>query len=70
MQITTTGIDLAKTVFQLHAVDADGATVLRKRLRRAEVLSFFAGLEPRPVISLNSSAIPRSAHMREQHRRY
>src|SRR5476649_2934864 len=46
MQITTIGIDLAKTVFQLHAVDADGATVIRKRLRRAEVLLFFAGLEP------------------------
>ena len=39
MQITTIGIDLAKTVFQLHAVDADGATVVRKRLKRAEVLS-------------------------------
>ena len=46
MQITTIGIDLAKTVFQVHAVDADGATVLRKRLRRAEVLSFASGLEP------------------------
>ena len=46
MQITTIGIDIAKTVFQLHAVDANGATVIRKRLRRAEVLSFFAGLEP------------------------
>jgi transposase len=46
MQITTIGIDLAKTVFQIHAVDADGATVIRKRLRRAEVLLFFAGLEP------------------------
>ena len=46
MQITTIGIDLAKTVFQLHAVDADGATVIRKRLRRAEVLSFFADLKP------------------------
>jgi hypothetical protein len=38
------GIDLAKTVFQIHAVDADGATVIRKRLRRAE--SFVSGLEP------------------------
>jgi transposase len=46
MQITTIGIDLAKTVFQVHAVDADGATVVRKRLRRAEVLSFVSGLEP------------------------
>jgi transposase len=46
MQITTIGIDLAKTVFRLHAVDAAGVTVIRKRLRRAEVLSFLAGLEP------------------------
>ena len=46
MQITTIGIDLAKTVFQVHAVDADGATVVRKRLRRSEVLSFVSGLEP------------------------
>jgi len=46
MQISTIGIDLSKTVFQIHAVDADGKTVVRKRLRRAEVLSFFAGLEP------------------------
>jgi hypothetical protein len=46
MQISTIGIDLAKTVFQIHAVDADGTTVIRKRLRRAEVLSSLAGLEP------------------------
>jgi len=46
MQITTIGIDLAKTVFQIHAVDADGKTVVRKRLRRAEVLSVASGLEP------------------------
>jgi transposase len=46
MQISTIGIDLAKTVFQLHAVDANGKTVIRKRLRRAEVLSFVSGLEP------------------------
>ena len=46
MQISTIGIDLAKTVFQIDAVDADGTTVIRKRLRRAEVLSSLAGLEP------------------------
>ena len=46
MQITTISIDLAKTVFHIHAVDADGATVIRKRLRRAEVFSFVSGLEP------------------------
>jgi transposase len=37
---------IAKTVSQVHAVDADGGTVIRKHLRRAEVLSFLAGLEP------------------------
>jgi transposase len=46
MQITTIGIDLAKTVFQVAAVDANGKTVIRRRLRRAEVLSFVSGLEP------------------------
>jgi hypothetical protein len=40
------GATLAKTVFRIHAVYSDGATVIRKRLRRAEVLSFLAGLEP------------------------
>ena len=37
--ITTIGLDLAKNVFQVHAV-------LRKRLRRSQVLAFFAGLPP------------------------
>jgi len=34
MQVTTIGIDLAKNVFQLHAVDSKGRAVLRKRQRR------------------------------------
>ncbi len=34
MEITTIGLDLAKSVFQLHAVDADGAVVWRKKVRR------------------------------------
>jgi transposase len=42
MQVTTIGLDLAKHVFQVHGVDANGAIVLRKRLARGEVLSFFA----------------------------
>ncbi|MGI9382860.1 MAG: IS110 family transposase [Methyloligellaceae bacterium] len=46
MRISTLGIDLAKSVFQLHGVDADGAAVLRKRLRRGAVLDFLARLEP------------------------
>ena len=44
MQITTLGLDLAKSVFQVHAVDAEGHVVVRKALRRAQVLPFFAKL--------------------------
>jgi transposase len=46
MNITTIGVDLAKTVFQVHGVDERGKTVLRKVLKRAEVMSFFARLVP------------------------
>jgi hypothetical protein len=35
-EITTVGLDLAKNVFQVHGVDAEGTTVLRKQLRRAQ----------------------------------
>ena len=45
-EITTIGLDLAKHVFQVHGADADGTTVLRKQLRRSQVLSFFSGLAP------------------------
>ena len=43
-EITTIGLDLAKHVFQVHGVDANGTIVLRKRLRRAQVLAFFSRL--------------------------
>lgn len=46
MEITTIGLDLAKSVFQVHAVAADGQVVVRRALRRAQVLPFFAKLEP------------------------
>lgn len=46
MEITTLGIDLAKSVFQLHGVDADGTFVLQKKLRRNAVLDFLGKLEP------------------------
>lgn len=44
MEITTIGLDLAKRVFQVHGVDAAGGVVVRKALRRAQVLAFFAKL--------------------------
>jgi transposase len=46
MKITVMGIDLAKSVFQLHGVDERGKAVLRKQLKRKDVASFFANLEP------------------------
>ena len=46
MQITTLGLDLAKNVFQVHGINARGEVILRRRLRRAQVRTFFAGLEP------------------------
>lgn len=44
--ITTVGLDLAKNVFQVHGADGAGRAVLRKKLRRAQVLEFFSQLPP------------------------
>lgn len=46
MEITTVGLDLAKSIFQVHAVDGAGAVVFRKALRRSQVMSFFTKLPP------------------------
>lgn len=45
-QPTIISVDLAKTVFQVHGVNADGTAVLRRQLRRGQVLAFFSRLEP------------------------
>ena len=44
--ITTVGLDIAKSVFQVHCVDADGEVVLRRQLKRRYVLAFFQKLPP------------------------
>ena len=41
MKATTIGIDLAKHLFQLHGVDQHGKTVLKRQLKRDQMLSFF-----------------------------
>ncbi|MGF6736091.1 transposase [Paraburkholderia youngii] len=46
MNIATVGLDLAKSVMQVHAVNSQGKIVVRKKLRRADVLRYFATLEP------------------------
>ena len=45
-EVSTIGLDIAKSVFQVHGVDGTGAVVMRKRVGRAKVLEFFGGLSP------------------------
>src|SRR5437667_12683933 len=46
MQITTIGLDIAKNVFQVHGIDSNEKVVVRKQLRRSQVLAFFKTLPP------------------------
>ena len=46
MTIKVIGLDLAKNVFQVHGVDEVGQSILKRKLRRSEVLRLFSGLEP------------------------
>jgi transposase len=46
MEITTIGLDLAKNFFQVHGIDATGAVIVRKALRRSQMLPFFSKLSP------------------------
>jgi transposase len=45
-EVITIGLDIAKSVFQIHGVDADGTVVIRKRIGRAKVIEFFGDLPP------------------------
>ncbi len=57
-EVSTIGLDLAKHVFQVHGASASGAVVVRKKLRREQVLTFFAG-QPRCQVAMEACA---SAH--------
>jgi transposase len=57
-EVTTVGLDLAKHVFQVHAVDASGRVVVAKSIRRNKLLEFFASL-PRCLVGLEACG---SAH--------
>ena len=52
-RIATVGLDIAKSVFQVHGVDATGEVVVRKRLSRARVIPFFAKL-PRCLVGIEA----------------
>ena len=55
MQITTIGLDIAKNVFQVHGIDAAEKVVVRKQLRRSQVLEFFRAL-PSCLIGMEACA--------------
>jgi transposase len=57
-EVSTIGLDIAKSVFQVHGVDGAGAVVIRKRISRAKVVEFFANL---PACLIGIEACP-SAH--------
>src|SRR5499426_1866021 len=57
-EVSTIGLDIAKSVFQIHGVDAGGAVVIRKRISRAKLLEFFAAL---PACLVGIEACP-TAH--------
>src|SRR5262245_3312082 len=58
MQITTIGLDIAKNVFQVHGIDANEKVVVRKQLRRSQVIAFFKAL-PACLVGMEACA---SAH--------
>ena len=55
MEITTIGLDLAKQVFQVHGVDEAGHVVVQRRLRRAQVITYFAAL-PTCLVGMEACA--------------
>jgi transposase len=57
MQITTIGLDIAKNVFQVHGIGAAENVVVRKQLRRSQVLAFFKALMPCLVDSFGAAGI-------------
>ena len=60
--ITTVGLDIAKSVFQVHGVDAAGQVVIRRQLKRRYVLTFFQKLAPRaPRRTIGRASSRRSA---------
>jgi len=54
-EVSTIGIDIAKSVFQVHGVDTDGAVVIRKRIGRTKILKFFTDL-PRCLVGMEACA--------------
>ena len=54
-QAVTIGLDIAKSVFQVHGVDESGVVIVRRQVRRAQLLAFFAKL-PACLIGIEACA--------------
>ena len=52
-EVSTIGLDLAKSVFQAHGADVSGTVIFRKKLRREQVLAFFAS-QPRCLVAMEA----------------
>src|SRR6187401_3520183 len=61
MQITTIGLDIAKNVYQVHGIDAAEKVVVRKQLRRSQVLGFFKALPP-CLVGIESQGVAEAGH--------
>ena len=48
-EVVTVGLDIAKSVFQVHGVDAEGRVVVQRKLARAKLIPFFEKRPPRRV---------------------
>lgn len=59
MEISTIGLDLAKNVFQVHGISSTGEVVMRKTLRRSQMLPFFEKLPPCLVLLALEAVRPR-----------
>ena len=64
-EVSTIGLDLAKTVFQAHGADASGEVIFRKKLRRDKLLEFFAG-QPRCLVAMEVAPAPTTGLARSQ----
>ncbi len=63
--VKTIGLDIAKLVFQVHGIDADGQLIVRRQLKRRYVLTFFSKLQP-CLVGIEACA---SSHIGRAHRR-
>lgn len=71
--VITIGLDIAKSVFQIHGVDADGTVVIRKRVSRAKVLEFFAAeccSNVRKFLPGRRPHVTRNGHLQQRRRRH